>query len=47
MAAAAAIAKRVGMSASLWAAGDATCQIIVPQLMGVPAEPYDAMQTAR
>ena len=44
---ASAIVKRVGLSAGLWAAGDATCQIIVPNVLGVPAAPYDSMQTAR
>ena len=44
---ASAIVKRVGLSAGLWAAGDATCQLIVPNVLGVPAAPYDMMQTAR
>lgn len=44
---AAAVAKRVGLSAGLWAAGDATCQLVVPSIMGVPAEPYDIAQTGR
>lgn len=41
------LVSRIAQSAGLWAAGDASCQVLVPQLTDTPPEPYDAMRTAK
>ena len=38
---------RIATGSGLWAAGDLSCQLLVPKLSDTPAEPYDWQRTAR